>query len=96
MYNFDFILDDDLRNELKNGYEIITRLELWDRLNGDPYIRLMRILTNHSRELIRHLKYIATYGEDAFKAMYLQHMRNEHEKSIEFRQIQKQYIISRL
>ena len=32
MYNFDFIIDVCERSDLKNGYETISKLELWDWL----------------------------------------------------------------
>jgi hypothetical protein len=109
MYNFDFIIDVCEREELKTGYETISKLELWGWLRAydinnrviDPVmLKIMAAMnaTNHS--IMYRLKYIADNGENAFKESYLHYIRIEHEKMMERRQIINQQhwqnIISRL
>jgi hypothetical protein len=89
---------------LKNGYETISKLELWGWLREydinrfmvtrDPVI--LKIIekmgaANHScNDLMHSLKYIADNGENAFKESYLQYIRIEHEMMTERRQINNQ------
>jgi hypothetical protein len=112
MYNFDFIIDISERIELKNGYETINKLELWDWLRAydinnrfivtdDPVmLKIMAAIDTTNHSIMYRLKYIADNGENAFKESYLHYIRIEHEKMMERRQITNQQyrknIISRL
>jgi len=78
MYNFDFIIDISERSDLKNGYETISKLELWTWLRAydinnrfmvtrDPVIlKIMSAMdtTNHSGSTFNDVMYRLKYIAD--------------------------------